>query len=48
MQVASYMRAVLRTIAQFHSHGLLHRDIKPGTHPYICMHVHKMHMASSS
>ena len=30
-QVASYMRAVLRTLAQFHSHGLLHRDIKPGS-----------------
>ncbi len=24
------MRAVLRTVAQFHAHGLLHRDIKPG------------------
>lgn len=31
LQVASYMRAVLRTLAQFHSHRLLHRDIKPGT-----------------
>lgn len=30
MQVASYMRAVLRTLAQCHSHRLLHRDIKPG------------------
>lgn len=28
--VASYMRAVLRTLAQCHSHGILHRDIKPG------------------
>jgi calcium-dependent protein kinase len=24
------MRAVLRTIAQCHSHHILHRDIKPG------------------
>lgn len=24
------MRAVLRTLAQCHSHGILHRDIKPG------------------
>ena len=30
MQVASYMRAVLRTLAQCHSHRILHRDIKPG------------------
>ena len=30
LQVASYMRAVLRTLAQFHSHHLLHRDVKPG------------------
>ena len=30
LQVASYMRAVLRTIAQCHSHHILHRDIKPG------------------
>jgi serine/threonine protein kinase len=30
MQVASYMRAVLRTIMQCHSHHILHRDIKPG------------------
>jgi calcium-dependent protein kinase len=29
-QVASYMRAVLRTLAQCHSHRILHRDIKPG------------------
>lgn len=28
--VASYMRAVLRTLAQCHSHNLLHLDIKPG------------------
>lgn len=28
--VASFMRAVLRTIAQCHSHHILHRDIKPG------------------
>lgn len=28
--VASYMRAVLRTIAQCHSQHLLHRDVKPG------------------
>jgi serine/threonine protein kinase len=30
LQVASYMRAVLRTLAQCHSHHILHRDIKPG------------------
>ena len=29
-QVSSYMRAVLRTIAQCHSQRILHRDIKPG------------------
>jgi serine/threonine protein kinase len=29
-QVASYMRAVLRTLAQCHHHRILHRDIKPG------------------
>jgi len=28
--VASYMRAVLRTLAQCHHHRILHRDIKPG------------------
>ncbi|GAB4814982.1 hypothetical protein N2152v2_002028 [Parachlorella kessleri] len=28
--VASFMRAVLRTLAQCHSHKILHRDIKPG------------------
>ncbi len=28
--VASFMRAVLRTLAQCHSHNILHRDIKPG------------------
>lgn len=28
--VASYMRAVLRTLAQCHSQNILHRDIKPG------------------
>ena len=27
---ASYMRAVLRTLAQCHAHHILHRDIKPG------------------
>ncbi len=27
-QVASYMRAVLRTLAQCHHHRILHRDIK--------------------
>ena len=30
VQVASYMRAVLRTLAQCHSHHILHRDVKPG------------------
>lgn len=30
LQVASFMRAVLRTLAQCHSHHILHRDIKPG------------------
>lgn len=29
-QVSSYMRAVLRTIAQCHSQRILHRDVKPG------------------
>jgi calcium-dependent protein kinase len=28
--VASFMRAVFRTLAQCHSHHILHRDIKPG------------------
>ncbi|KAK9904983.1 hypothetical protein WJX75_007021 [Coccomyxa subellipsoidea] len=28
--VSSYMRAVLRTLAQCHSHRILHRDVKPG------------------
>ncbi|KAL3134980.1 hypothetical protein ABBQ32_007936 [Trebouxia sp. C0010 RCD-2024] len=28
--VASFMRAVLRTLSQCHSHRILHRDIKPG------------------
>ncbi|PSC74049.1 Calcium-dependent kinase 29 [Micractinium conductrix] len=28
--VAGYMRAVLHTLAQCHSHRILHRDIKPG------------------
>ncbi|KAI8470975.1 MAG: kinase-like domain-containing protein [Monoraphidium minutum] len=28
--VASFLRAVLRTLAQCHSHRILHRDIKPG------------------
>lgn len=28
--VASYMRAVLRTLAQCHAQHILHRDIKPG------------------
>mmetsp|Transcript_11822 Transcript_11822/g.32269 ORF Transcript_11822/g.32269 Transcript_11822/m.32269 type:complete len:1088 (+) Transcript_11822:41-3304(+) len=28
--VASYMRAVLRTLSQCHHHRILHRDIKPG------------------
>ncbi|GFH32107.1 uncharacterized protein HaLaN_31271, partial [Haematococcus lacustris] len=27
--VASYMRAVLRTLAQCHHHRILHRDVKP-------------------
>ena len=30
LQVASYMRAVLRTIAQCHANKILHRDVKPG------------------
>jgi calcium-dependent protein kinase len=30
LQVASFMRAVLRTLAQCHSHHILHRDIKVG------------------
>ena len=30
MTVASFMRAVLRTLAQCHSHRILHRDVKPG------------------
>ena len=29
-QVASYMRAVLRTLVQCHAKRILHRDIKPG------------------
>ena len=28
--VASFMRAVLRTLAQCHSRRILHRDVKPG------------------
>jgi len=28
--VASFMRATLRTLAQCHANGILHRDIKPG------------------
>lgn len=28
--MASYMRAVLRTLAQCHAQHILHRDIKPG------------------
>ena len=30
VQAASYMRAVLKTLAQCHSHNILHRDVKPG------------------
>lgn len=30
LQVAAYMRSVLHTLAQCHSHRILHRDIKPG------------------
>lgn len=32
LQVASYMRAVLRTLSQCHHHRILHRDVKPGEH----------------
>lgn len=28
--VAAYMRSVLQTLAQCHSHHILHRDVKPG------------------
>ena len=28
--VASFMRAVLRTLAQCHANNILHRDVKPG------------------
>lgn len=28
--VSTYMRSVLQTISQCHSHRILHRDIKPG------------------
>lgn len=31
LQVASYMRSVLRTLTQCHSNHILHRDVKPGT-----------------
>ena len=31
VQVASYMRSVLRTLTQCHSNHILHRDVKPGT-----------------
>ena len=30
LQVASFMREALRTLAQCHSHRILHRDVKPG------------------
>ncbi len=30
LQVASFTRAVLRTLSQCHAHRILHRDIKPG------------------
>lgn len=30
LQVARIMRAALRTLAQCHARGILHRDIKPG------------------
>ena len=30
LQVASFMRAVFRTLSQCHSHRILHRDVKPG------------------
>ena len=30
LQVASFVRAVLRTLSQCHAHRILHRDIKPG------------------
>lgn len=30
LQAATYMRSVLHTLAQCHSHRILHRDVKPG------------------
>ena len=30
MQVAKIMKAVMRTLAQCHERGILHRDVKPG------------------
>ena len=41
-QVASYMRAVLRTLAQCHTHCILHRDVKPGAASplHCCNQVH--------
>lgn len=47
--VASYMRAVLRTLAQCHAKGILHRDIKPGKslidHPTLSSGQHQCYFA---
>lgn len=38
-QVASFMRAVLRTLAQCHSHRILHRDIKVRRRTLLAVHA---------